>query len=217
VKTRVAVLASGSGTNLQALIDACKEPSYPAEIGVVISDRLQAYALERARSAGIEAVAVPRRAFPDREAHDLAIVELLRARGVQWVCHAGYMRIVGAKYLEAFPWRVLNIHPSLLPAFPGLHAQQQAHAAGVRIAGCTVHLADEGVDTGPILAQGAVPALPTDTPELLQARILRMEHRLYPMVLRWAAEDRIRMEGRQVLLDLPPQERAYLWDGREEL
>jgi phosphoribosylglycinamide formyltransferase-1 len=158
MRVPVAVLASGSGTNLQALIDASRAEDYPAEIVVVISDRLAARALERAREAGIEAVGVPRRAFPDREAHDLAIVELLRARGVQWVCHAGYMRIVGAKYLEAFPWRVLNIHPSLLPAFPGLHAQEQAYRAGVRIAGCTVHLADEGVDTGPIIAQGAVPA-----------------------------------------------------------
>lgn len=209
----VAVLASGSGTNLAALLAATQADDHPARIRVVISDKPGAYALTRAREAGVEAVVVPRRPYPSREAHEQAIVEILQRHGVQWVCLAGYMRLVGPAFLGAFPWRVLNVHPALLPAFPGLHAQEQAWKAGVRISGCTLHLVDEGTDTGPIVAQGAVPVLPADSVETLTARILRMEHRLYPMVLRWAAQGRIRVEGRKVLLDLPEGEAAFWWDG----
>jgi phosphoribosylglycinamide formyltransferase 1 len=208
VKTRVAVLASGSGTNLQALLDAAGDPAYPARIAVVLSDRADAYALERARLAGVPAVHLPRQR--DREAYDQRCVEILREHGAEWVCLAGYMRIVTSGFLAAFPWRVMNIHPSLLPAFPGLHAQEQAIRAGVRVAGCTVHLVDEGTDTGPILAQAAVPVLPADDVEALKARILRCEHVIYPRALKWAAEGRIAVREGRLHLDLPPGEDTWV-------
>lgn len=209
---RVGVLISGSGTNLQALLDAAAEPGFPAEIAVVVSNRSGAFGLERARAAGVPTVVIKASEQPDRAAYDAALVAALRAHAVDWVCLAGFMRLVTGVLLSAFPRRVLNIHPALLPAFPGLHAQGQAHAYGVRIAGCTVHLVDEGTDTGPIVAQGAVPALPTDDEDALQRRILRMEHRLYPRVVRWAAEGRLGGEGRAVALDLPAGEAPFAWD-----
>jgi phosphoribosylglycinamide formyltransferase 1 len=197
----VGVLASGSGTNTQALLDASQNPDYPARIAVVASDRADAGVLERARAAGIPAVHVPRER--DREAHDRRMIAVLREHGVEWVCLAGYLRVVTPTFLAAFPWRVLNIHPSLLPSFPGLHAQEQAIAAGVSIAGCTVHLVDEGTDTGPILAQAAVPVLAGDDAASLGARILRCEHVLYPQVLRWAAEGRITVVDGRAVIALP--------------
>lgn len=208
----VAVLASGTGSNASALIEA-SAGDFPARVAVVVSDKPDAPVLQRARDLGVEAVAVPRRDHKSRDEHEAAIVALLQERGVQWVCLAGYMRLLGETLLAAYPWRILNIHPSLLPAFPGLHAQERAHNAGVRIAGCTLHFVDGGTDTGPIIAQGAVPCWPSDTAEALRLRILRMEHRLYPMVLRWAAEDRVALRGREVLLDLPPFAQPFLWDG----
>ncbi|MEQ1500875.1 MAG: phosphoribosylglycinamide formyltransferase [Myxococcota bacterium] len=210
----VAVIASGSGTNLQALIDDAASPGHPVSLAVVVSDRLDAGALDRARAAGIPAVHVPRRGHPDRDAHDRAIGRVLINHGVEWICLAGYMRLVGPGLLDAYRWRVLNVHPALLPAFPGLDAQRQAHAAGVRIAGCTIHLVDEGTDTGPIVAQGAVPVLPTDDVDALRRRILRMEHALYPRVLRWAVEGRLTVEDRRVILDLPPGASASAFDPR---
>lgn len=201
-RTPVGVLASGSGTNLQALLDATADPAHPARIAVVLSDRADAYALERARAAGVPAIHVPR--SRDRAEHDGRMVAHLRAHGVEWVCLAGYMRIVTSALLSAFPWRVLNIHPALLPAFPGLHAQEQALRAGVRITGCTVHLVDEGTDTGPILVQAAVPVLPEDDLAALSARILRQEHVIYPLALRWAAEGRVSVVDGRLRLALPP-------------
>lgn len=207
---RTAVLASGGGTNLQALIDAVAG-GHPAKLVVVASDKRDAGALDRARNAGIPAICVPKAKAQDREAYDRSLVAALRSYDVDWVCLAGFLRIVTPAFLDAFPNRVLNIHPALLPSFPGLHGQEQAHAYGVRVAGATVHLVDAGTDTGPILAQGVVPALQDDTPADLSARILTMEHRLYPMALRWAVEGRLRVEGRRVHVDLLPGESTALF------
>ena len=201
-RVAIGVLASGGGTNLQALIDHCADETFPARIVVVAGNRPNAGALERARKAGINTEVVLRRDHEDRPAFDREMVARLRAHGVEWVCLAGYMRLVTPEFLQAFSGRVLNIHPSLLPAFPGLDAQGQAHAAGVRASGCTVHFVDEGTDTGPIIAQGVVPALADDTAQDLQQRILAMEHRLYPMVLRMVAEGRVELRGRDVSVSL---------------
>lgn len=205
------VLISGGGSNLQAILDATAAPDHPSRVSVVISNRADAGGLDRARRAGVPAVVLPHKGYPDRAAYDAALVEILRAHGATWVALAGFMRLVTPTLLGAFPDRVLNIHPALLPAFPGLHGQQQAFDHGVRIAGATVHLVDEGTDTGPIIAQGAVPVLPDDDADALSARILTVEHRLYPTVVRWAAEGRIRREGRKVHLDLPPGERSWVF------
>lgn len=202
----VGVLASGRGSNLQAILDACARPGFPARVAVVISDRERAAALERARGARVEALWVNPKDFSDREAFDLALVRELQARGVGLVCHAGFMRILSPAYVRAFAGRALNIHPSLLPAFPGLHAQRQALEHGVKVAGATVHFLDEGVDTGPIVAQVAVSVEPADTEETLAARILAQEHRLYPEAIRLFAEGRLRIEGRRVIV-LPEDRR----------
>jgi phosphoribosylglycinamide formyltransferase-1 len=194
----VGVLASGRGSNLQAILDACARPGFPARVVVVISDRERAAALERARAAGVEALWLNPKDFGDREAYDLALVRELQARGVGLVCQAGYMRILSPAYIRAFAGRALNVHPSLLPAFPGLHAQRQALEHGVKVAGATVHFADEGVDSGPIVLQAAVPVEPDDTEETLAARILEQEHRLYPEAIRLFAEGRLRIHGRRV-------------------
>jgi phosphoribosylglycinamide formyltransferase-1 len=200
VTLSVGVLASGRGSNLQALLDASARPGFPARVVVVISDREQAVALERARAAGVEALWVNPKDFTDREAFDLALVQELRRRGVELVCHAGFMRILSPAYVRAFAGRALNVHPSLLPAFPGLHAQRQALEHGVKVAGATVHFIDEGVDTGPIVLQAAVPVERGDTEETLAARILAQEHRLYPEAVRLFAEGRLRIEGRRVIV-----------------
>lgn len=194
------VLASGRGSNLQAILDACARPGFPARVAVVISDREQAPALERARAAGVEALWVNPKDFGDREAYDRALVRELQARGVGLVCHAGWMRILSPVYVRAFAGRALNIHPSLLPAFPGLHPQRQALEHGARVSGATVHFLDEGVDTGPIVLQAAVPVAPSDTEETLAARILVEEHRLYPEAIRLFAEGRLQIQGRRVIV-----------------
>lgn len=198
----VGVLASGSGSNLQALIDA---ELGPARIAVVICNVPGAKALARAEAAGIPSVVIDHRAFKDRGAFDLALVETLRARGVEWVVLAGFMRIVTPVVLDAFTDRVVNIHPALLPSFPGVHAQKQALLAGVKLSGCTVHLVDEGTDTGPILAQSAVPVLPDDDEARLSGRILAEEHRLYPRCVRALAEGRLR-----IARDASGKKRAHL-------
>jgi phosphoribosylglycinamide formyltransferase 1 len=200
VTLAVGVLASGRGSNLQALLDACARPEFPARIAVVISDREQAVALERARGAGVEALWVNPKDFGDRQAFDLALVDELQRREVGLVCHAGFMRILSPAYVRAFAGRALNVHPSLLPAFPGLHAQRQALEHGVKVAGATVHFIDEGVDTGPIVLQAAVPVERGDTEETLAARILVQEHRLYPEAVELFAQGRLRIEGRRVIV-----------------
>jgi phosphoribosylglycinamide formyltransferase-1 len=194
---RVGVLASGRGTNLQALLDAARAPDYPARVAVVISDRERAAALERATASGVEAVFLDPKAHSDRAVYDAALLATLAAHRVELVCLAGFMRILGSAFVQSLRGRLVNIHPSLLPAFPGLHAQRQALEHGVKIAGVTVHFVDEGVDTGPIIAQASVPVHDDDTEASLSARILVEEHRLYPAVVRAIAEGRVRLVGRR--------------------
>ncbi|PYM76944.1 MAG: phosphoribosylglycinamide formyltransferase [Candidatus Rokuibacteriota bacterium] len=200
-RLRVGVLASGRGSNLQALLDASARPGYPAEVVLVISDRERAAALDRARAAGVEALFVNPKDFGDREAFDLALVREFTARGVGLVCNAGYMRILSVAYVRAFAGRAMNIHPSLLPAFPGLHAQRQALEHGAKVTGVTVHFVDDGpVDTGPIILQASVLVQADDTEDSLSARILAEEHRLYPEAVRLFAEGRLEVVGRRVII-----------------
>jgi len=180
---RLAVLISGRGSNLQSIIDAIAAGTLDAIIAVVVSNRAEAAGLARARDAGIEALFLDPRASADRDTYDRALASALRERGVDLVCLAGFMRLVGAPLLDAFPNRILNIHPSLLPAFPGLHAQRQALEHGVRVAGATVHIVTKELDAGPILLQASVPVLPDDTEATLSARILVEEHRIYPAAI----------------------------------
>ena len=177
---RIAVLVSGRGSNLQSIIDATRDGRLDATVAVVVSNRADAAALNRARDAGIETACLLPSAYPDQESFDRALVDVLRSKNVELVCLAGYMQPVRRPMLEAFPNRILNIHPSLLPAFPGLHAQQQALDHGVKVAGATVHVVTAKIDAGPILSQAAVPVLPNDTVDTLSARILVEEHRIYP-------------------------------------
>jgi phosphoribosylglycinamide formyltransferase-1 len=211
-KVPVGVLLSGSGTNLQAILDAAADPAHPARVAVVISNRRDAFGLERAREAGVPALWIPHKG-KSREEHETELLATLREHGCSWVALAGYMRLLGATFLDGFPGRVLNIHPALLPAFPGVDGQGQAHAHGVRIAGCTVHFVDGGTDTGPIIAQGAVPVLPGDTRDSLQARILKVEHVLYPRAIGWAVEGRLAVVGRKVELDLAAGDQGFVWGG----
>jgi phosphoribosylglycinamide formyltransferase-1 len=206
---RLGVLASGGGTNLQAILDACGARRIAAEVAVVVSNVPGAGALERARKAGVATEVLPSKGVTDREAYDLRLVEALRAHRVDLVCLAGYMRLVTPTFLRAFgptpgsrgcP-RVVNVHPGLLPSFPGLHAQRQCFAYGARFAGCTVHFVDEGTDTGPVIVQAVVPVLPGDAEESLSRRILEQEHRLYPQAIQWFAEGRLSVEGRRVTVD----------------
>lgn len=207
----IGVLLSGSGTNLQAMIDTIAARRLDARVAVVISNRPQAYGLERARAHGLPVAVLSHRDFPSREAYDAGLVEILRAHGVHLVLLAGFMRLVTHVLLEAFPNRVLNIHPALLPGFPGLHAERQALEHGAQITGVTVHFVDEQTDHGPIILQAAVPVLPDDTEETLHARIQRQEHRLYPLAVRLIAEGRVRIDGRRVLIaNAPAQPDAVL-------
>ena len=194
----LAILASGSGTNLQAIIDAIEDGRVPAEIRVVICNRANAKALERAERHQLATELVDHKAFPSREAFDEHVVGILRDRGVELVCLAGFDRLLSPVFIRAFPERILNIHPALLPSFPGLHAQRQALDYGVRIAGCTVHIVDEKTDHGPIIIQAAVPVYSDDTVESVTERILVEEHRIYPEAVCLFAERRIRIEGRRV-------------------
>ena len=177
-KVKLGVLVSGSGTNLQAILDATRAGTLDADVAVVISNQANARALERAKAAGVPTRVVSHRDFADRTAFDAEIVATLQRAEVTYVVLAGFMRVLTATFLDAFPWRVINIHPALLPAFPGIHAPRQALAYGVKVAGCTVHFVDAGTDTGPIIAQASVPVLDADTEETLSARILEKEHRL---------------------------------------
>lgn len=206
---RVGVLVSGNGSNLQSIIDHAEAGRIPAVVACVISNKAGAFALERARNHSIPNAVLDHRDFPDRESFDTAMVGILRENGVELVALAGFNRIVSKVMLNAFPQAILNIHPALLPAFPGNHAQRQAVEHGVKIAGCTVHFVDSGTDSGPIIAQAAVPVLANDSEESLSRRILQEEHKIYPEVIRLYAEGRIRVDGRQVLIS-----RAQEPDGR---
>ncbi|MEW6431907.1 MAG: phosphoribosylglycinamide formyltransferase [Myxococcota bacterium] len=197
---RVGVLASGSGSNFQALVDALNVPGSPAEVAVLVCNVAGARVLDRARAAGVAAVLMVHRRWPNREAYDAAVADELARHGVDLICLAGYMRLVSPTFLKRFPGKVINLHPALLPSFPGLNAVRQALAAGVKVTGCTVHFVDEGTDTGPIIAQAAVPVLPNDDEASLGARIHEQEHRLFPTVVKAIAEGRVRLQGRQVLV-----------------
>jgi phosphoribosylglycinamide formyltransferase-1 len=198
VTRRLGVLISGRGSNLQAIIDAVQAGTLPATVAVVIANRKDASGLDRARAAGIEAVFLNPKDYPGRGAYDEAIADVLRVRRVDLVCLAGFMRLIGAPLLQAFHGRILNVHPSLLPAFPGLDAQQQALEYGVRVSGATVHFVTAELDGGPIITQAAVPVLDGDTVETLSARILVEEHRLFPEAIRLVLDGRWRIEGRRV-------------------
>ncbi len=198
------VLLSGSGTNLQALIDAIAAGRLHARIAAVISNVADAGGVERARSQGLETIVLPHGQASSRASYDAQLVDVLRTHGAELVALAGFMRLVTPVLLGAFPLRVVNVHPALLPAFPGLHAERQALAYGARLTGVTVHFVDEQTDHGPILAQAAVPILPDDTEERLHARIQRQEHRLYPFAIQLIAEGRVRVEGRRVVITGAP-------------
>lgn len=197
-RLRIGVLISGRGSNLQALIDAAADPDYPAEIAIVISNRADATGLARAEAAG-----VPRQIItdPDRAVFAATADRVLREADVELVALAGFMRILDTAFVEAWADRMINIHPSLLPAFPGLHPQRQALAAGVKFSGCTVHFVRTAVDSGPIIAQAAVPVEDGDDEDRLAARILTAEHRLYPLALRLFAEGRLRIDGNRVIVE----------------
>jgi phosphoribosylglycinamide formyltransferase 1 len=201
---KTGVLASGSGSNLQSLIDHWQKGTLaPAELVVVGANVEGCLALQRARKAGIETFVLSHKAFAVREDFDRALVAQLKDRGVELVVLAGFMRVLTPVFLDAFPKRVVNIHPALLPAFPGVHGQKQAFDYGVKVAGCTVHFVDAGTDTGPIIAQAVVPVLPDDTEETLQKRILTEEHRLLPAVVRTVAAGQVTVEGRRVRVAAP--------------
>jgi phosphoribosylglycinamide formyltransferase-1 len=198
------VLISGAGTNLQAIIERIAAGRLDCRLPLVVSNRANAEGLARAQAAGVPTRVIDHRAFPTREAFDHALVDALRAAGVELVVLAGFDRLITPVLLDAFPHRILNIHPALLPAFKGLHGQRQALEYGVRIAGATVHFVDEETDHGPILVQGAVPVLPGDDEATLRARILSVEHEIYPLAIQLLAEGRVRVEGRRAIIDGPP-------------
>ncbi|MBO0742340.1 MAG: phosphoribosylglycinamide formyltransferase [Hyphomicrobiaceae bacterium] len=200
MKKRVAVLISGRGSNMMALVEAARACDYPAEVALVISNRPEAPGLQRAKDARIKALAIDHKAYATREAFDGAIEAQLAADGIELVCHAGFMRIQTEAFAARWLGRQLNIHPSLLPSFKGLHAHKQALDAGVRVSGCTVHFVTAELDAGPIVAQAAVPVLADDTPQTLADRVLSAEHRLYPLALALVASGRARLEGGRVLL-----------------
>jgi phosphoribosylglycinamide formyltransferase 1 len=197
-RLRVGVLASGRGSNFRALAQAAQAGAIPAAVVVLVTDRPSAPALDIAREHRIEAVVVDPKQHPSREAHEKAVIGVLEERRVGLVCLAGYMRLLSAAFVAHFAGRMLNIHPSLLPAFPGLHPHRQALEHGVKISGATVHFVDEGVDTGPIVLQATVPVRPDDTETTLSDRILVEEHRLYPEAVRLFAQGRLEIRGRRV-------------------
>jgi phosphoribosylglycinamide formyltransferase-1 len=196
VTLSLGVLVSGSGTNLQAILDAIAEGRLDARVSVVISNKASAFALERARRAGVPVQVISHKDHGDREAFDRALVTALQDAGVTWVVCAGFMRILTPVLLRAFEEHVINIHPALLPAFPGIHAQAQALAHGVKVTGCTVHFVDEGVDSGPIIGQRSVPVADDDTLESLTARLLVAEHALFVEALSWIAAGRVEIVSR---------------------
>lgn len=204
-KLKLGVLISGRGSNLQALIDACADAAFPAEIAVVVSNIHSVQGLERAQAAGIETAVVAHADFPKgaagREPFEAALGDVLAAHDVGFVCLAGFMRLLTDGFVTHWHDRLINIHPSLLPSFKGLHVHEQAIAAGVRFSGCTVHFVRPAMDDGPIIAQAAVPVLPDDTPDALAARVLQQEHEIYPLAVKLIAEDRVRVHDKRVVID----------------
>jgi phosphoribosylglycinamide formyltransferase-1 len=200
-KINLGVLASGRGSNLQAILDATIARKLDARVAVVVSDKKEAQALERARQHSVPAIHLSPKDYPSKESYDQATVKIFQEYAVELVILAGYMRILTSALINPYRNRVMNIHPSLLPAFPGLHAQRQALDHGVKVSGATVHFVDEQVDHGPIIVQAAVPVLETDTEETLSARILEQEHRIYPLAIQWFAEGRLKIIGRRVMIE----------------
>lgn len=197
----IGVLISGGGTNLQAIIDAIEAKKLDAKIACVLSNRADAYGLVRAQNHRIAVEMLDHKAFSSREDYDHAVVELLHRRGVELVVLAGFMRLLSPVFIKAYSNRIMNIHPALLPAFPGLHVQKKALEYGVRFAGCTVHFVNEECDEGPIIIQAVVPVLAADTEETLAARILKQEHRIYPRAIQLYAEGKLHVVGRRVIVD----------------
>ena len=198
-RLKISVLISGRGSNLQALIDASAQPNFPAEIVLVLANVPNAFGLERARKAGIATVAIPHRDFAKREDFDKAMDAKLTEAGVEFICLAGFMRLLSADFVRKWQGRIVNIHPSLLPAFKGMHVHEQAIAAGVRVSGCTVHYVIPELDAGPPILQATVPVHPGDSADDLAARVLEAEHRIYPEALRMIAEGRVHLaDGRAV-------------------
>lgn len=199
-KLRLGVLVSGRGSNLQAIMDAATAVKIDATVEVVISDRPQAQALEHARRYRVPAIYLNSKEYPNREKYDEAVVDLLQKHQVDLVILAGYMRLITSRLIGPYKNRIINIHPSILPAFSGLHAHRQALEWGVRISGCTVHFVDESMDQGPIIIQAAVPVFDGDTEETLAARVLEQEHRILPQAIQYFAEQRLEVSGRRVIL-----------------
>jgi phosphoribosylglycinamide formyltransferase 1 len=199
-KIGIGVLVSGSGSNLQSLIDHIQSGTLDSEIKIVISNNPDAYALERCKKHNIVSMVVDHRQYTSREDFDRRLVEIMIAADVELVVMAGFMRILSSIFFNAFPMRIMNIHPALLPAFPGTHVQQKAVDYGVKFSGCTVHFAEEGIDSGPIIIQSVVPVYEDDTGETLAERILNEEHRIYPQAIQYYAEGRINIHGRKVLI-----------------
>ncbi|HQI80606.1 MAG TPA: phosphoribosylglycinamide formyltransferase [Deltaproteobacteria bacterium] len=197
---RIGVLVSGSGSNLQSIMDACAAGEIDGTVVMVISNVEGVYALERAERGGIPSRVISHADYPDREAFDAELAKALLECRVDLVCLAGFMRVLTPSFLRTFPGRVMNIHPALLPSFPGLHVRQKAIDYGVRFSGCTVHFVDEGVDTGPIIIQAVVPVYPQDTEEELKERILRLEHRIYPKAIGLFSQGRLSIDGRRVVV-----------------
>ena len=197
-RIRLGVLVSGRGSNLQAIIDASHAGRIDAIVAIVISDVADTFALDRARTHKIEAAFVDPKLFETREGFDAAIIDLFRKRDVDLVCLAGFMRLLSSLFVREYRNRIMNIHPALLPAFPGLHVQRKALKHGAKFSGCTVHFVDEGTDTGPIIIQAVIPVLDNDTDESLSARILNYEHQIYPRAIQLFAEGRLEVRGRRV-------------------
>jgi phosphoribosylglycinamide formyltransferase-1 len=198
--TRVAVLLSGRGSNFVALAEACSRGEVPAEMVLVVSNKPDAAGLERARERGVPVAVIPGKGMT-REEHEAKVIAALQGARAEWLCLAGSMRLLSEQFVSRFPLRILNIHPALLPSFPGLEAQYQAWAYGVKVSGCTVHLVDAGCDTGPIVLQRTVPVLGDDTPDTLAARILEQEHVAYPTALRLLLTRTWKIEGRRVIFE----------------
>jgi phosphoribosylglycinamide formyltransferase-1 len=198
--TKIGVLVSGNGSNLQAIIDSIEAGELEASIELVVSDNPEAKALERAIKHGIKTQVVTKAVRPDKKEFDQTIVDALKEAGVELVCLAGFMRIITPLFLNAFPMKIINIHPALLPSFPGLNVQQKALNHGAKFSGATVHFVDEGIDSGPIILQAAVPILDDDTTETLSARILVEEHRIYPEAIKLVAGGLLELKGRRVII-----------------
>lgn len=210
---RIGVLASGRGSNFQAIIDAVEAGRIKnVALQLLLTDNRKAFALERAQKHGIESLALSPKEFSSRDAYFRRIAEEMVTREIGLVVLAGFMRIVGKPLIDAYPHRIMNIHPALLPSFPGLHGQKDAADYGVKLAGCTVHFVDEGMDTGPVIIQAAVPVMDDDTGDTLAARILRCEHRIYPEAVRLFAEGRLEVKGRKVLTgNVPSPDALLIW------